>query len=481
MISEEIKIILADPPNSDNNPYAASFPNIGILYLVQYLRMKTNNIQTRYINATYKLSEHISIINQIKPHLYGISFSSPFKLTSYMHINTIKRIFPDILILCGGPHPTIDPEHVLLNSNADICCIGEGESVLLEIIDKLRNKLPLTAIPGTAYKDQNNKIFYIPRKKYFQNIDILNPPAWDLVTDFKVFHGCRKAKGKPSTAILASRGCPFKCVFCSNPVWRKPVRECQFRSPENIIGEVISLYKKGIREIYIRSDEMNLNINWAISVFKALAKLNLPDLYFQCNLRADKITEELVYSMKQAKCWLCHIGVESGCDRVLKGIKKGVKISEIINATKILKKYNIKVYAFAMLYQIWEKENRLEHETTLDVCKTLTFIISMRIRGMINYFSWGFATPYPGSELFKICNKYGLLINNQRKMRIITPHFITMKIPGISKFEMIFMRNIGILLQSVLFLFSFDSYNLNTIMVNLKHAIFKLKSLFNTD
>ena len=481
MAFREIRLILADPPNLHYNPYATSFPNIGLLCLAQYLKKKISNIEIRYVSASQSISDHMSIIGRFKPHLYGISISSPFAYSSYFHINNIKRIFQSILIICGGPHPTAAPEHVLFNSKADICCIGEGENVLLEIIQAFQKELPITKIPGTAVKDQNGKIVNIARNENIHKIDIIDPPAWDLVADLKAFQGCRKARGKYSTAIVASRGCPFKCVFCSNPVWRKVIDECRFRSPEDLINEVLLLYSRGIREIYIRSDEMNLNSTWAISVFDALAKLNLPDMHFQCNLRADNVTEELAFAMKQARCWLCHIGVESSSDRVLKGIKKGVTIGDIQCATKILKKYKIKVYAFVMLYQIWEKDGKIKHETTLEVLKTLFFIISMRIHGLISFFSWGFATPYPGSELFDICNKYKLIKNSIPLYKIITPHIITINIPDVPKYQMVIMRSIGIFLQSILFIFSLDSYNLNTLSINLRHAIYKMKSLLAID
>jgi anaerobic magnesium-protoporphyrin IX monomethyl ester cyclase len=481
LISQKIRLILADPPNlsTTDNPYATAFPNLGILYLAAYLMKNVDYVDIYYIDSRYSISEHLMKVNEFKPHLYGISISSSFSRISYHMIDKVKQKSPELTVICGGPHPTADPENVLSNSETDICCIGEAEETLLEIIQLLRNGQPLTSIHGTVVKQNKDNYIVNPRRKYINDLNVLGIPAWDLVNNLNSFPGCRKSKGKFSTAIVASRGCPFNCIFCSNPVWRRKLHECYFRSPESIVSEVLLLYKKGIREIYIRSDEMNLNVEWAISLFNALADLNLSDLHFQCNLRADKISDEMVEAMKRANCWLCHIGLESGSDRVLKGIKKGITINNIRKGTGILKKYNIKVYAFAMLYQVWEKSNKLHFEKTHEVFKTMLFIISMRLKGMIHFCSWGFATPYPGSELFEISKKYNLVNNRSPDKKILTPHEITMNIPGISPWVMRMMRGVGIILQASLFIFSSSSYNFNSLVSNLRHAIFKVKSIFS--
>ena len=92
------------------------------------------------------------------------------------------------------------------------------------------------------------------------------------------------------------------------------------RSPRNIAQEAEDLYRRGYREIYLHSDELNVRLDWSIEVCKELAALNHPDLYFQCNMRVEPMSDEFAVWLKRANFWLVRLGVETASDRVLTGI-----------------------------------------------------------------------------------------------------------------------------------------------------------------
>jgi anaerobic magnesium-protoporphyrin IX monomethyl ester cyclase len=471
-----IRIVLADPPNSENNPYGIAFPNFGILYLIAYLRKNIKNIDIHYINASSPFNTQLERIKEISPDIYGLSLSSPFARIGCNVINEIKNRMPDLPVVCGGPHATVAPRDVLSNSKTDICCIGEGEETFLQIVKVLWNGGSLETIAGIAFRDSSGNIIISPKRALIPNLDAIPLPAWDIIR-FSDYSGCRKAMAKPSAGIIASRGCPYNCTFCSNPVWRLGYPRLRLRSPDNIASEVKLLYNRGVREIYFRSDEMNPDIDWATSVFDSIARLELKDLHIQCNLRAKPMAKELAAAMQRAGCWLCHIGVESGSQRVLDGIRKGVTIAEIESTAKVLKEHSIKIYAFIMFYQAWEADNRLQTESTKEVIGTLKFVLKMRLKGLIDFMSCSFAAPFPGSDLDEIARRYNLKRPLRRPFEVITPQDITLRLPGIPLWEMALLRSLGLLTQAALFFLATESYRPSTLWQNVRHAIYKMKYL----
>jgi radical SAM superfamily enzyme YgiQ (UPF0313 family) len=262
--------------------------------------------------------------------------------------------------------------------------------------------------------------------------------------DFNNYEGLSYCKASPNTAVIFSRGCPYNCVYCSNPVWRSAKPWLRLRSPEDIQKEVALLYNRGIREIWIRADEFNSNLNWTISVCKAIKELNFQDLFFECNLRADKITDELVTSMRDINIWMINLGIETFNQRVLDGIQKHVTIEQIINACKMLKKHNIDIYAWLMYYQIWEDNGKLCWETPQEVDNTLKMVKKLQKDGLIDLMSWQIATPIPGSQMFDIAKKYKLI----KEPYQINVWKVGTVIPGIKEYQLEIHRLKGLLLQA---------------------------------
>jgi anaerobic magnesium-protoporphyrin IX monomethyl ester cyclase len=470
------RIVLADPPNPSRNPYGTAFPNLGILYLVATLRRAIPNLDIYYIEARHSRREHLSLVETIAPCVYGLSFASPFAGISLQLMDEVKSRCSHTYVVCGGAHPTADPVDVLKSSHADVCCMGEGEKTFVEVVKAVLSGGDFSTVAGIACRSEDRGMHFGSERPLIADLDEIPFPAWDLI-NFDVYPGCRKSRGGVSTAIVASRGCPFNCTFCSNPVWKLRRPWLRKRSPENIAGEVELLYDRGVREIYLRSDEMNPDHDWCISVFDALSALNHPDLHFQCNLRVAPVTSALAESMSRARCWLCHLGVESGSQRVLNGVRKHITLSQVERACDILKSNNVRVYAFMMLYQAWEEDGVLQIETTREVFQSMRLILRLRRKGLVDHTSWSLATPYPGSELYQLCVKYDLIRDKKMYHRpvVITPHDITTHLPGVSKMSMAFARSLGLLLQGLLFISSRESYRKQTLMSNLRHALVKLK------
>lgn len=404
-----MRIILADShgPVMGKDQTSAS---LSLLYLASYIRKYSDQAcEFQYIPQAKSDSYHLEQLAEFKPAIYAVSFTSFSALVTYELIQKIKVQFPDVLVVCGGAHAIDASQEILEKSGADICVIGEGEITFLEIVNHLadiKNKQP--QINGISYLE-NGIYRRTPTRELIDDIDTIPFPARDLVNDAD-FCGLTYSKARPNTEMVVTRGCPLRCVFCANPVFRlKNGPLYRARTPENIAEEAEQLYQLGYREIYIHSDELNVKLDWSINVCKALAALGHKDLYFQCNLRVVPMSEELAYWLKQANFWLVRIGLETTSDRVLTGIKKKMSFEKTKNACQLLSAQGIKVFGFTMLFNYWEENGQVQHETAEEVQKTISDVYGLWRKGYLHYTSWAFACPVHGSELYDIALRHNMI------------------------------------------------------------------------
>jgi len=405
-----VKVVFADIPMAHLEGEAVTeSPNLGILYMISYARNRVHNVEFHYLEPFLNLEQHLAEIKRLKPDVYGVSFTTPKKALAFEVINHVKQVLPSVLVVAGGPHPTFDSNDVFANSETDICVIGEGEETFVELLKALQESKELSSVEGIAYQDKLGSIHSNQLRRLIEDINFL--PAWDII-DFTKYDGPVRKK-YPFAYVLPARGCPCACTFCSIPVWRLKKPWVRLRSPQNIAEEVKYLHDRGVREIYIRCDTFNADVDWAVSVCEEIEKLNLKDLYFQCNLRADKVTEKLAEELKAINCWLVHIGIESVNNRVLKGINKMITFEDTMRTLNILKKHKIKVYGFFMLYNAWEENGALKYETTAEVCQTLSTIKQLLKDKLVTYISWSITNPIIGSKLHDIAVRHNIISENK--------------------------------------------------------------------
>ncbi|MBP9200886.1 MAG: B12-binding domain-containing radical SAM protein [Gemmatimonadales bacterium] len=362
-----------------------------------------------YIPQSKPRQAHFELVERLRPAVYGLSFTSYGADLAYSLMREMKQRFPWLTVVAGGAHVSAIPEEVLTEGGADICVLGEGEVTFAEILARHAD-LPaaLPGIKGIAYRDATGCRRTGPRP-LLDDLDAVPLPARDLI-DPHDFVGLSHRFARPNTEMIITRGCPYRCVFCANPVFRVPggalYRE---RSPACIAAEAELLYQMGYRELFLHSDELNVRHDWSVAVCQALAALGHKDLYFQANLRVQPMSEELAHWMRRAGFWLVRFGIESGSQRVLNGIKKKMALEKTEHACRLVSAEGIRVFGYFMMFQFWEEDGRLEWETPAEVEESLRLVERLWRAGVLHYSSWMFAIPVQGAEYYDIAVRHGMV------------------------------------------------------------------------
>lgn len=392
------------------------WPPYALMCLSAYIKSKYLDNEDSSSPLEIKITDSVLIgmaetkkrINEFQPDIIGLTFLTPNATGAYDLINDIRDELPRSLIVCGGVHATALPEEVLTRSKADLVVIGEGERTFYEIVKARQNGIEKPVdIEGIAHLKNGFVVRTADRKP--SKLDELPMPGYDFVEDLDAYKGFRFKKKSKEMYVMSTRGCPFNCCFCSNVVWKIKQPYFRMRSPENYVNELEDLIKKyGIEEFFDMADEFNCNHRWALEVCQEIIDRKL-NVWWKCQLRVDKVTEELARALKRAGCWYVHIGAETGNQATLDGINKKVSLEQIERSCTILRDHGIKVNALFMLYNIWEEDGKLRFEDVQENMNTLDFAKDLLSRNLASTIGVTITTPYPGSRLYDIALSHGII------------------------------------------------------------------------
>ena len=334
------------------------------------------------------LEKLILIINKYSPELIGISVPTAKYRIANSIAREIKKRFPDIFIAVGGPHPTILPKETLMNKDIDFVIRGEGEITIVELVKALEEKKALSKVDGLSYK-KNKKLIHNRERKFIENLDTLLFPDWEILYGYKKMH--KNTFG----SMISSRGCPYQCIFCaSKKIWSTRVR---FRSPENLFQELEEKNEKYGTDLFtFNDDSFTLKKERVIKLCELILKSRLK-ISWKCDTRVNLIDYKLLKMMKKAGCVQINMGIECGNEKMLKYIKKGIDIPSIIKAFEIAHKVGIETLAYFM--------TGFPEETKKDLADTVKLMMKVKP----SHPCWSIATPYPGTELYDLCKKEGLI------------------------------------------------------------------------
>jgi magnesium-protoporphyrin IX monomethyl ester (oxidative) cyclase len=366
-----------------------------------------NNVVTKDKFITYGLSptEIKERIRDFRPDIVGVSCLFSMQFYHALSVCRVaKEVNPSIVTVMGGAHPSSLPRETLENPEIDFVIIGEAEESIVHLINALKEGSGFTPINGLAYKEQG-RIVVNPKTKFIQDLDSIPFPARHLLPMDKYFkadlpHGL-DSRYRLNTNIVTSRGCPASCVFCSiNSVWGRIYR---VRSAGNVLEEIELLKRNyGIREIQFEDDNLTLDRARAVELFQGMVDRKAGVVWSAPNgIAAWALDEELLRLMRKSGCYWLSVAIESGSQEVLSRIiKKPLRLEKVKPLIKEMVRLGMRVTTFFVV--------GFPGESIAQIKETIKFGLSLPCE----HLSIFFATPYPGTELYKICKDRGLLADD---------------------------------------------------------------------
>jgi len=322
----------------------------------------------------------------------SIMFSLEWPFTRQLLLE-IRRVFPAAVIVAGGEHVTALPEFSLSTCPAiDYCVLGEGEQTLVDLLEAIDRHHDVAGLNGLCVRINGTPTRTASARRLRQ-LDAIPPPAWNLVPiESYLSHGVMTGVdyGR-SMPMLASRGCPYQCTFCSNPVMWGPLWRA--RSPQDVVAE---LQDYAVRYRARNFDFYDLTAivkrSWIVEFCSLLIERGL-DITWQLpsGTRSEAIDEEVCRLLYRSGCRYVNYAPESGSEEILKKIKKRVKKPAMTASIRDALATGLNVKCNFILGFPGE---RLRH-----VWDTYRWIVTLAWLGVHDVSVFPFS-PYPGSELF---------------------------------------------------------------------------------
>ena len=379
-----------------------SYPPLSIGYLAAVLEKEGYDVEALDLVDT-SLEDAERILRNKEPQIVGVSCNlTDYRWGSFILAKIAKRIDPNVVVVVGGSHATHMYEQVLTNFPVDIIVRFEGENTFLDVIRTLENGSDLSKVKGIAYKNREGRIIKNPDREPIRDLNSLPFPAHHFF-DFKryiKYSSPLKFKGESVTKLksanlMASRGCPFNCSYCSiTKYWHG---KCRVRTATNVVNEMETLcIEHGVTHFNFFDDTFTLNQERVIELCKEIIKRNLP-VCWECVTRVDLITSELLGWMKKAGCLSISYGVESGSLHVLKAIKKRYTQAQITKAFRMTHEAGIQAYILLMIGNPGESDQSIGETIEL-----LRIVRPDKIRTTLTMI-------YPATDLYLKCKERGLI------------------------------------------------------------------------
>jgi len=370
-------------------------PVLGLGYLAAAAR------QQHEVTVIHGIKEHIGPerfegrLRETRPDVVGFQVYTHDLAAVSAYLEVIKRHRPDTWVVLGGPHPSAAPGPTLelLQGIRGFVIKGEADRSFPTLMDRCASgafaATPLDDIPGLVWR-QDGRVVENPMR-WIEDMDSIPFPAWDLMPPDRFPPSPHAAfyKKLPVAPMIASRGCPYQCVYCAGSITMgKTVR---YRSVENVLEEVTHLLRTyGVKEIHFVDDNFTHKRGFVLKLCEEVLRRGLR-FYWTCpnGVRLNTLDEELLGAMKAAGCYALAVGIESGSQRILDKMRKGLALDEIRSKVSLIRKAGMTPIGFFVVG--FPTETREEMEQTIRYSRGLGL---KRANFMLFH-------PFPGTEAYR--------------------------------------------------------------------------------
>lgn len=372
------------------------YPPLGTLYAASYLRARGYDVALFDAMLAKSESEWAAALDRHRPK-YAVLFEDNFNYLSKMCLLRMRQAALAMCRLAKQRHCTVivcgsdatDHAPVYLAHGADFVLIGEGEITLGELLAHLtgRAKTPLEQIAGLAWMNSHGVEQRTLPRPVIKELDLLPFPAWDLVAMKSYERLWRQRHGYFSMNMVTTRGCPYHCNWCAKPIWGQ---RYNVRSPENVVAELKWLDETFHPDhIWFADDIMGLQPGW-LERFANRLEAQAVKIPFKCLSRADLLLRAgEIDALKRAGCQVVWIGAESGAQKILEAMEKGIRVEQIYEVTRQLRHAGVRVGFFLQF--------GYPGETREDIALTFKMVRDCRpddIGVSVSY-------PLPGTKFFE--------------------------------------------------------------------------------
>ncbi len=319
-------------------------------------------------------------------------FSTLWPLTRRV-ADAIRERFPEALFVLGGEHGTAVPNHVLMNSAFDVVVLGEGEETFVALLRAHEHGTPLHEVKGIAFRDGEEVVNtgLSPRTRAVDSIPL---PDWDsfpieAYIDRHQINGMNIGRSMP---LLATRGCPYQCTFCSSPfMW---TRRYIPRDPRLVVDEMETYIKKyQVSNFDFQDLTAIVKRSWAVEFCTELLARNLNITWqMPSGTRSEIFDDEVADLLYRSGCYALAFAPESGSPEILEIVKKQIDLDKLFEAVRVTVARKLKLSCFIVI--------GFPDDTPATLDQTMKLIRKMARMGVHDVAVSKFV-PYPGSELFK--------------------------------------------------------------------------------
>lgn len=320
------------------------YPPLGLLYLAAYLKAREHSVDV-YDSTFGSRTELLNRLQQSRGGIVGIYTNLMTRKSVLQLVTAAKQ--SDWTVILGGPESANYPAEYL-RAGADVIVIGEGEATLLELLGALSTfgSHQLHRVRGIAFKSASGEVVQTPQRPMLPDLDALPLPDRDAIDHQKYLDAWRTHHGASSINLITARGCPYKCQWCSHAVYGYSHRR---RSPAAVAEEVAWIQARyQPDQLWYADDVFTISHPW-LERYAHELEIRGIHLPFETITRADRLQNEAaVRTLRKLGCYRIWIGSESGSQKILDAMQRGVTVEQVRHAVGLARRHGISVGMFLM-------------------------------------------------------------------------------------------------------------------------------------